>query len=152
MKALKILIGVGFLLVSNLLLAQRSNPVAYQIHVPKTVSLGEEFTVTVDFQTKNDWYIYAPTGKNEAKGMIETKIKFSLPKGITAIGKLKIPTPRPKGMYQIYQGNSIRFSQKFKATQKGAQTIDIIVTYQTCNKQMCLPPKTTTHQQKLICK
>lgn len=125
--------------------ATKSVPVLYDIVIPENVKVDEEFEAVIQFVTNGDWYIYAPTGTNKKHGMIETNINFNLPEGIEKIGNLRIPPPRPKGMYKIYAGQNIQFRQKFKATTKGSKKITAKVIYQTCNKQICLPPKTKNH-------
>ena len=139
-----------FLMVSTFtVVGQDFVPVTYKVNTPKKAKKNKEFKINVDFQTHRDWYIYAPTGSNEPQGMIETKVTFEVPDGVDLVGDLSIPAPKPKGMYQIYDGKKIQFSQKLKATQKGKKEIKVIVLYQTCNPQMCLPPKRTEHIQKI---
>lgn len=150
MKLVRHSICTLILMISTItMVAQEFVPVTYQVNTPKKAKQNKEFQISVDFQTHADWYIYAPTGSNESQGMIETKITFELPEGVSLVGELNIPAPKPKGMYQIYDGKKIRFSQQFKASQKGEKQIKVIVLYQTCNKDMCLPPKRTEHIQKI---
>ena len=125
-------------------LGQKS-PVSYEIKLPKKIKAGKIFEIQVVFATQNPWYIYAPTGVNEANGMIETKIDFKVPDGVKKQGQIEFPAPHPKGTYQVLEGNEIVFKQNFIADKglkgKKAEVI-ATVTYQTCNKDMCLPPHT----------
>ncbi len=132
-------------------LAQDFKPVTYEVIFPEKVLRSEGFTITAMFQTNGEWYIYAPTGLNEKHGMIETKLQFDLPEGITP-GDPDLPMPRPYGMYQIYQGNDIKIGQRFNINpdvRPGDYEISCTVTYQTCNKSVCLPPDTQVYKKTI---
>ena len=117
--------------------------VAYVIEKPGKVERGKKFQISVLFTTQPTWYIYAPTGNNTAQGMIESGVKFILPKGITRAGKMKIPKAIFKHGNEIYEGAGIRMTQEFVADaslKAGTYTIEAEVTWQTCNSEICLPP------------
>ncbi len=118
-------------------------PVSYTVQVPDTVMAGEQFLVSIVFDIAESWYIYAPTGNNTAQGMVETKINFELPEGITTVRKIKWPKPYSKGSYEVYEGKDITISQAFVTKPRlksGSYGIKAKVRYQTCNENMCLPP------------
>jgi thiol:disulfide interchange protein len=125
-------------------LGQKS-PVSYEVKLPAKVKAGKAFDIQVVFETQSPWYIYAPTGVNEANGMIETSIDFKIPEGIKKQGEVEFPAPHPKGTYQVLDGKEIVFKQNFVAdkSMKGKK-VELVatITYQTCNKDMCLPPQT----------
>ena len=132
--------------------AQDFVPVTYKVEAPEQVNKKESFKITANFDTNGEWYIYAPTGQNEKHGMIETKLNFNLPTGIT-LGEKDLPVPKPYGMYQIYQGDEIKLSQNFIIDQNiksGEYLIECIVTYQTCNKSVCLPPNTKSYKKTIL--
>lgn len=140
-----------FLSFGGLALAQQ--PVAIEIIAPDSVNAGETFIIKVNFSTISDWYIYAPTGRNEIHGMIETRVKYALKEGVALAGTQSIPVPKPKGMYEIYEGAEIPYVQKFQVSENitpGELEIPVEITFQTCNKQMCLPPVTEIVKAKVI--
>lgn len=151
----KILLPVFAILLLSSVELNAQTPVTYKISEVKEAKSGDTFSITVNFTTKGDWYIYAPTGANEAQGMIETKINFEAPEGIELVGELELPAPKPRGSYQVYDGTDIIMTQKFKVVKnagKGEKELKVTVLFQTCNKEMCLPPQTTEHIQKLTIK
>ncbi len=118
-------------------------PVSYTLQVPDTVMAGEQFLVSIVFDIAESWYIYAPTGNNTAQGMVETKISFELPEGITTVRKIKWPKPYPKGSYEVYKGKGIKISQPLVTSTKlkpGLYEIKAKIRYQKCNEDMCLSP------------
>jgi DsbC/DsbD-like thiol-disulfide interchange protein len=136
-----------FVLLAGIALLQGRAPdvVHYTIQQPAEVKRGSTFEISVLFTVKPNWYIYAPTGINEAQGMIETNVVFSLPRGIVREGKMKLPDPHYKNGHQVYEGDSIMISQVLKIVpglKPGPYEIEGKVTWQTCNSDMCLPPVT----------
>ena len=119
-------------------------PFTHTIKAPKTVSTGEQFLISVVFDMKKPWYIYAPTGNNAALGMIETKILYKLPKGISSQGNQALPEYQLDGPYEIYRGKGVTFSQNLKIDDNlapGSYEIKTRIYYQMCNGEVCLPPK-----------
>lgn len=135
------------MLTTNSQAQLNSNPkvVSYSVKTPESVSNGEAFGVDVQFRTQPGWYIYAPTGANSVQGMIETKVLFVLPNGLSRVGKLKLPEPEIKNGYEIYEGDSIAFRQplKFSPTlTEGSYPIKTKIIWQACSSESCLPPVT----------
>jgi hypothetical protein len=125
--------------------AQTGSPVSYAIPKRVEVTAGSSFTLTATFKVPEPWYVYAPTGDNAAQGMIETRIIFVLPQGISRLGKPQLPESRFKNGHEVYQGADIRIGQQFslaKDLKPGEYSIKAKVTYQTCNGDICLPPQT----------
>lgn len=123
--------------------AQLRNPqlVTYTVQKPDEVEKGKLFNINILLSVEPDWYIYAPTGTNAAQGMIETKIVFTLPKGISRVGKMEVPEPLYKEGFEVLQGNIV-MHQAFKAAKPGAYTITGKITYQSCSTDVCLLPVT----------
>jgi DsbC/DsbD-like thiol-disulfide interchange protein len=125
--------------------AQGDDIVKYDVQKPEDVKRGEQFQIHVLFSVVPGWYIYAPTGKNAAQGMIETEVIFSLPQGIKRDGKMKIPEPVLKNGHQVYEGKEILISQVLRvlpSSKLDAYEIKGKITWQTCNSSICLPPIT----------
>ena len=120
-------------------------PVIYSIQAPKIVNTGEEFTITTVFNIQEPWYIYALTGVNTIMGMIETKISFTLPEGITKAGKIQLPEPDSKGLFEVYTGKDVKMSQVLFVNadlKPGSYNIACKIRYQTCNEDICFPSRT----------
>lgn len=119
--------------------------VTFAIHKPGEVKHGDVVQIDVMFRVAPNWYIYAPTGSNAAQGMIETNVIFTLPKGITRSGKMKLSESVFKNGHEILEGDSIRMSQQLavaSSLKQGEYAIKGKVTWQTCNGDICLPPVT----------
>lgn len=146
-------VALSFVLLQTVL-GQELKPVTYEVTFPEEVSKSESFSIIATFQTNGEWYIYAPTGLNEKQGMIETKLSFELPEGIS-LENSDLPIPKPYGMYQIYQGSDIKIGQNFSLDsdiKSGKYEISYTVSYQTCNKSVCLPPNTKTYAKTITIK
>lgn len=118
-------------------------PISYTVRAPDTVQRGKRFEVSVRFDIQEPWYIYAPTGKNAAQGMIESKVRFRLPEGITEAEALQLPRSRSKGSYEVYEGMGVTMSQALLASegaQPGPHEIKVGIRYQVCKSEICLPP------------
>jgi thiol-disulfide isomerase/thioredoxin len=127
------------------------SPVSYLVTREISAMFGTSFEVNVTFSIQKEWYIYAPTGVNASRGKIETKVVFTPPSGISRSGKIQLPKPHYKNGYQAYEGDSITMSQKFQLSETikpGQYEINVKVTYQTCNDEICLPP--VTDEVKII--
>lgn len=119
--------------------------VTYTVIAPDEVQSGRAFNVDILFNVQPDWYIYAPTGKNAALGMIETKLILRLPEGISKKGKPSFPKAIRKNGHEVYEGNSITMSQALlvsSSIKPGKYEIRGKVIYQTCSSEICLPPVT----------
>ena len=119
-------------------------PVKLDLVVPEQVEQGSSAEISLKIDIKDGWYIYAPTGKNAEQGMKETKVSFTLPDDLQQLGKMKMPMHQFKGSYDVFRGSDIAVIQKVGTDDStpGSYTIESEVTYQTCNDDICLPPKT----------
>jgi len=119
-------------------------PVTLAFVAPDTIEAGETTNLTVNFTMRPGWYIYAPTGRNEPHGMIETKVTFELPDGVAATRGRILPLHHFKGLYDIYEGEDRLWEQPVEASTAGRHEVVAKVTYQTCKDDLCLPPRTET--------
>lgn len=119
-------------------------PVQLDLVVPEKIDQGSTAEVSLMIDIQDGWYIYAPTGKNAEQGMKETKVSFMVPETLQQIGNMKMPMHQFKGSYEIYRGSNVAVIQKIgtENSTPGEYTIESEVTYQTCNDDLCLPPKT----------
>lgn len=133
---------------------KRSSPVQFSVMDTGSARDGGTVELTVDIDVRQGWYIYAPTGRNQSNGMVETVVTFELPEGFELAGDIILPPYHPKGMYEIYDGEDIRMTQSIKVNgaAPGEYTINGEVRYQTCNKEMCLPPATVKLVAKIVVK
>ena len=109
----------GFIAIVGIMLTTAWNsvaqgPVRFRVVPPQEISAGDAFEIVANFSTAPDWFIYAATGRNEPHGMSETQMLFDLPEGLVLDGKPDMPVPKPKGMYEIWEGDKITIKQKLK--------------------------------------
>lgn len=119
-------------------------PVQLSLVVPEQVEQGSSVKISLSIDIEDGWYIYAPTGKNAEQGMKETKVSFTIPENLQRIGGAKLPMHQFKGSYDVYRGSDIAVTQAIgtEDSTPGEYKIESEVTYQTCNDDICLPPKT----------
>ena len=123
-------------------------PVTISLSAPSIVEAGTLGELEVQFEFLDGWYIYAPTGRNAPGGMVETRVRFDFPEvTLNAAGNIRLPTYRFKGSYDVFEGDSVVFSQPVVASPDsgaGEHVVACEVTYQTCKDDLCLPPRTET--------
>ena len=124
-------------------------PVSLALVAPDEMRTGESGNLAVSFTMRPGWYIYAPTGRNEPHGMIETSVSFRLPEGIETAGSRSLPMHHFKGLYDIYEGSDRQWAQPLQAVAAGSHEVTAKVTYQTCKDDLCLPPRTETLRTRL---
>lgn len=108
----------------------------------------EEMTLLVELEVRDGWHVYAqsPPGKGDSA----VSIRFSLPNGVELDGDLSKPVGEPKlddPLVEIYRGK-VSFRQKLKGSIPKSAKLEVIVNYQTCNEELCLPP--TTFKQNVL--
>jgi len=143
------------LLPNTQTITNEDNPVVqYTVTAPAVIHQAEVFEVDVKFVIEQGWHIYAPTTIDNGQGMKITSVTFKLPRLYEAIGKLQMPKPTADGLTEIFEGDNIIMKQKImapvfiKKSIKETQ-LDCIITFQTCNKERCLPPVTAVVPVKL---
>ena len=123
------------------------SPVSIRAESPVVLKSGGSADITVQLDMQDGWYIYAPTGRNTSQGMKETEVSFHWPGGMQPGGALKLPLYGLKGSYEIYSGAGVTWKQPVEAAPEappGDYEVTIEVTYQTCNDELCLLPRTET--------
>ena len=127
-------------------------PVSLELNLPKEMETEEQAEVSVTFTIAEGWYIYAPTGRNSEQGMAETEVSFTVPGEIERVGDVKQPMIQFKGMFDIFNGPSVNFGQRFATdkTEPGTYEFAAEVTFQTCKDDLCLPKQTETLKGELV--
>jgi hypothetical protein len=131
--------------------------VTFSVKVPGCVNTTSESTAEVTLNIKDGWHAYTNAEANVAMGFIPTEVKFEFPDGFKLLGEATHPIPKPKGTFQVYEGDGLKFCQKFRDGQTkdgkflkpGEYTISAIINYQVCNEEMCLPPVTEKVEMKV---
>lgn len=142
---------------TNSIAQEKSNvskftPVTLELNLPNEMGTKEQAEVSVTFTIAEGWYIYAPTGRNTEQGMAETEVSFTVPGEIERVGDLKQPMIQFKGMFDIFNGPSVDFGQRFATnnTEPGTYEFAAEVTFQTCKEDLCLPKQTETLKGELV--
>lgn len=130
-----------------------SGPVKYSIKVPKRISYSKSFFAEVTISFKKGWHGYVDNEANKKDDFIPTVVNFEASKWFVPVGKIQVPKISYKGLAQVYKG-TVTFKQEFKINreklkEKGAYTkmvneltMKAKLRYQTCDDNICLPPKT----------
>jgi len=133
--------------------ARGGYPVNVEFSLTDQLAPGEKGQLTVDFDMKPGWNIYAPTGRNTKENMVETSVTMNFPEGVESAGAFKMPVYRYKGLFDIYEGEDVRWTQSFSVLDDathGHYELCGDVTIQTCKDDLCLPPKTNTYCANLL--
>ncbi|HEY3782252.1 MAG TPA: protein-disulfide reductase DsbD domain-containing protein [Fimbriimonadaceae bacterium] len=123
------------------LVVTQDNPVAFGA---SATCSGSVVTLKVNMALMDGWHIYASAPENSA--YIVTKMDAELPKGATFEGDWSRPIEKlfePGVM--IIEGSAV-FSRKvkFPAGLTGSVTIPVTLSWQTCDRERCLPPDSKT--------
>ena len=130
-----------------------ASPVTLRVD-PLTVLERESVAgINVRLDMDDGWYIYAFTGRNDAQGMMETRVAFSVPDGLEAAGGARLPPFGFKGSFDIHTGKGVTWTQPVKAAAgafAGLYEVSADVTYQTCKDDLCLLPRTETVTARVL--
>lgn len=127
--------------------AQVPNPVSWTFNSKKISDNVYEVKMTATIQ--NGWHLYAQTQPKDAIA-IPTTFQFTknplvqLDGGVKEAGKLEKFTDKELGVSANQYSKQVVFTQKVKLKGKAATNLSGNVTYQTCDDEKCLPPKTVT--------
>jgi DsbC/DsbD-like thiol-disulfide interchange protein len=136
-------LAIGAFLIPGIAGAQMTaDPVSWSAAASKRS--GKTYEIRISSSLKQGWHIYAikPGGDGS---LIPTSFEFTpvpggaRPGAVKAIGKPKaMDFPGVDGTAYVYEGKT-----DFTTTVSGApgQALSVTVGYQSCNEQMCLPPK-----------
>jgi hypothetical protein len=119
--------------------------VTYSIQQENIIASKNSTSINVLFNTAPGWYIYAPTGANAAQGMIETRVQFLLPEGISRKGRIKTNEPFIKNGFEVFEGTDISMKQELQLSpslRSGTYEIKAKIIWQACSAESCLPPVT----------
>jgi len=135
-KSCLILFSICF---SQMIYAQH-NPVSWEGNSKQLLDGTYEIQVTATIQS--GWYVYAQELESDM-GPVPTSLEFE---NVEIIGKAVESGNRKEGMDKAFGMNVVKFLDNVTFTQKivapkSSKDIKCIVTYMTCNGEMCLPPK-----------
>jgi len=113
----------------------------------KAVKRGVKFSVTVAGQIDPGWHLYAmeePQG-----GPVATVVALAEgdPADLLRVEESKpklLPDPvfqQPTGFFEGSAAFTLRLTLD-KNANPGAQTLHVLIRYQSCNDRLCLPPRT----------
>ncbi len=145
---LGLLAGIG--LLGGSLQGQPPNPVHWSVQGPaRPQAAGATFSVTLTAQIEPGWHLYAleePEG-----GPMATQIGLSQ-NDVLKLLDVREPEPRMEpypslreltGIFEKAVSFTLRVRAPVKAVPRGSVS-SILVRYQSCNEQVCLPPHTET--------
>ena len=124
-------------------------PAHWAVTPPRAIAPGATFTVTLHARIDPGWHLYAleepeggplPTVIGLAEGDPLTLLDVNEPE------PRKVPDPVTHSLSGMFQ-NTAAFTLKLRAprTRPAPGAVSrILVRYQTCNDQVCLPPHTET--------
>lgn len=126
--------------------------VTYRVDMPDTIKGMGNFAVRVTLSIKDGWHGYTESEGNKALGMIPTKVEIQLPDWVNAYKNTELPA-EVYGGATLYTGNNT-FSRGFlydtwRAKNKTELPVKILISYQVCNNQMCMPPKEYVIEKKI---
>lgn len=130
------------------------NPVKWSLAVEETLkppNKGDVFNVVLKAEIEKGWHLYA-LEKTEG-GPIATRI-FLADETLFELGKIEAPKPlefddTSFGVTTKFYEDSVKFILPIKILGKvdsATAKLQLKVRYQTCNDEMCLPPKTVLIQ------
>ena len=126
------------------------NPVSWSIDIEKpleSLHQGDNFTAALDAKIESGWHLYA-LEKIEG-GPIPTKISIADDASFE-LGEIDFPPPievddAAFGVTTKFYEDGVKFRLPIKVLENfesGKSDLRIKIRFQTCNDQMCLPPKT----------
>jgi DsbC/DsbD-like thiol-disulfide interchange protein len=132
--------------------AQEENPIQWSLKPAarlQGLKTGDVFEVVLEATIAEGWHLYALT---QPPGSPVTATRISMPEGPAFIlgGEIKAPAPQTDmdpnfgTETEFYEGSAafVLPVRVLASASPGEQTIRVNAFYQTCNDQMCLPPRT----------
>mgnify|MGYP000936401842 CR=1 FL=1 len=136
------------LLASTLVIcgfAQNNNPVSWKVNKKKTGPMTYELRIKATI--KEPWYIYP---LDEAGIAMPTEITFADNNNARLIGEIVVKhKDSEQKEANLYYSKEVIFLQTIQLKSKDKTTIDFIIEYMACTKQMCLPPSMHKFSVKL---
>jgi DsbC/DsbD-like thiol-disulfide interchange protein len=93
------------------------------------------------------FHIYSHVAPGDA--FLATRVAVELPAGYRAVGEMSRPPFQPyneAGTTGLYKGEVV-FTQEIAGSGPGEARV--VLDYQSCDSQVCLPPTTVTYQVRL---
>lgn len=99
-----------------------------------------DYQVFVRIQTTGTYHVYTNAEQNLNEPV---RIDITLPEGFLKVGDMELPPVTLAGGSEVYDGKMLHFKQRIRAAEglEGKQTINVRVSWQSCNDQTCLPPE-----------
>lgn len=124
----------------------QARPEPVYLYAGSSLPAGEtlEVDIYVTANIEPGWYIYSDNPINKDAGMVETRLSMTPVDGVETVGEWVFPESHPKDAFDIYEGQ-VMFTQKIKIDKKVVSSnfsVEVKFHYQTCNRDMCLPPAT----------
>jgi DsbC/DsbD-like thiol-disulfide interchange protein len=150
---MKKILLIGFVLFSaafQIQAQEEPNPIKWFLSSEKpveSVKSGEIFKLILRAEIEKGWHLYA-LEKVEG-GPLPTKIS-AIEDALFELGKIEVSDPvefddPAFGITTKFYEDSVEFKFPVKVSDKfvaGKSDLKIKIRFQTCNDQMCLPPKT----------
>lgn len=141
-KFFKAVLALCAMFVPGIAVAQMTaDPVTWTASASRA---GKAYEIRINASFKPGWHIYAMEPGGDGT-LIPTSFEFKPGAGVGKPGAVKA-LAKPKGMTFVgvdgeafvYEGKTDFIST---VTGKPGQTLSLTIGYQSCNEQMCLPPK-----------
>lgn len=136
---------LAIVLITGMAASAQLNPVSWSFSASKTGDKMYEVKIVATIQNK--WHLYSQKQPNDAI-VDPTEFKFnpnplfSLEGKVAETGNMEKFTDKTLGISANQYSSSVVFTQKVKLKAKAKTNVTGSVTYQTCDDQKCLPPKT----------
>jgi thiol:disulfide interchange protein DsbD len=144
------LLVVGFAALSGSRPAAQEDPIKWSFgpKIPTKAKAGDVLKVELVARIDETWHLYSVT---QPPPPIATRITVPAGQPFSLGGSIDAPSPRVAfdenfGIDAEYYSESASFTLPVKvaAGTTGAQKLRVQAYYQTCNNQLCMPPKTVT--------
>lgn len=138
-------------LVFSLNLHAQHNPVNWSASSEK-ISTGI-YKINIEAKIESGWYVYSQTLESDM-GPVPTSLDFNKNDGLELIGDTAELGNRKEGMDKAFGMNVVKYLENVIFSQEAridptVEEISCIVTFMTCNGEMCLPPRDVPLKIKL---
>lgn len=123
------------------------NPIHWSIAASEKALIvaGDTFSVDVSARIDPPWHLYAPTQPPGGPVPLSINIPFTQP--FSQLGEIEFPLPKVAAdpnfniETQFYEEHAaFTVPIQVESAKPGRHTLSVMVTYQTCNDRLCLPP------------
>ena len=136
----------AMLAVPNRALGQ--DPVHWTMTAPRSMAPGATITTTLTAQIDEGWYVYALSQKPGGPIPMHVALPKNAPAPFT-LGAVTTTTPVKRKFDPNFQMEteiheeiaSYDVKNTIAARAAGNQVLRLVITFQTCNERLCLPPK-----------